>query len=316
MAAAYNRQPINEIKQACSELDFQFVDMLYEKYTYVLFICNKHAYKGIQKINREALMRWAKEGKCLCDYVHRDTEDLRRMSTLSPEVEIIGEYQKSNIKLECKCKVCDHHWFITPNKLQNGRGCPICKNEKLRRQKLKPHSKFVEELHSIQPTLEILSEYQGGNKPLIFKCKVCGLVQELSEAERLLNYSRGCKRCKASAGERRIADYLNSHNIAYEAEKSFIECKSKRPLRFDFYLPIFNACIEYQGEQHYRPVDYSGRQDTTTTNKNFQELQKRDEIKKEFCKMEGIKLLEIPYWESAEINNILNINLGINDCKP
>ena len=46
--------------------------------------------------------------------------------------------------------------------------------------------------------------------------------------------------------------------MIFESQKRFKDCKDKRQLPFDFYLPSYNVCIEYQGEQHYRPIDHFG----------------------------------------------------------
>lgn len=95
-------------------------------HTYVKVICNKHNYKGMQILEVDRLRRWNQKGKCMCDLWNRDTEDLKRDPGLNPNVEIIGEYVKSNIKIKCKCRVCSNEWTATPNKLQQGRGCPVC----------------------------------------------------------------------------------------------------------------------------------------------------------------------------------------------
>jgi len=63
---------------------------------------------------------------------------------------------------------------------------------------------------------------------------------------------------------------------------------------FDFYLPIHNICIEYDGEQHYRSILKFGGDDS------FLKLQKRDKIKTLYCKIRGIKLIRIRFDENIE----------------
>lgn len=69
---------------------------------------------------------------------------------------------------------------------------------------------------------------------------------------------------------------------------------------FDFYLPDYNTCIEYDGELHYKAVDYFGGDDALSNTKC------RDEIKTQYCKENNIKLIRIPYWEFDNIEEILN----------
>ena len=63
-------------------------------------------------------------------------------------------------------------------------------------------------------------------------------------------------------------------------------------------------CIEYDGEQHFRPSAFSG--DEKEAQAKFEEDQKRDAIKNKFCKDNEINLVRIPYWEFKNIDSILN----------
>ena len=115
----------------------------------------------------------------------------------------------------------------------------------------------------------------------------------------------GCPRCKESNGETLIASGLIDLNIKFETEKKFKCCISKfnRPLRFDFYLPDYNMCIEYDGPQHFKMSTYFGKE-------AFENTQNNDKIKNEFCRDNGIKLLRIKYTDKHLIPNILKNNLS------
>lgn len=65
-----------------------------------------------------------------------------------------------------------------------------------------------------------------------------------------------CRYCNISSGEFKISEFLNKHNIFYENEKIFDDCRDIKPLRFDFYLPKYNLVIEYDGKQHFEPVKF------------------------------------------------------------
>lgn len=54
---------------------------------------------------------------------------------------------------------------------------------------------------------------------------------------------RGCSQCKTSHGENKIKFLLEQQNIEFEQEKTFDGCRDNGMLRFDFYLPEYNACI-------------------------------------------------------------------------
>lgn len=71
------------------------------------------------------------------------------------------------------------------------------------------------------------------------------------------------------------------------------KCKNKRKLPFDFYIPDLNVCIEYDGIQHFYPVDQFGGENA------FQECQLNDSIKNAFCQTSNITLLRIRYDQNV-----------------
>lgn len=109
-----------------------------------------------------------------------------------------------------------------------------------------------------------------------------------------------------SQGEAFIDGYLAKMSIPYLRQYKFSDCKYKKELPFDFYLPEQNVCIEYQGIQHYAKIDFfDGDTD------NFETRKLRDNIKRKYCKDNNILLLEIPYYLSKdEIQGILTNKLN------
>ena len=63
---------------------------------------------------------------------------------------------------------------------------------------------------------------------------------------------------------------------------------------FDFYLPDYNVCIEYNGLQHY--TKRFGMSD-----EDFKDRQKKDLIKEQYCEDNNITLINIPYWDYKNI---------------
>ena len=110
------------------------------------------------------------------------------------------------------------------------------------------------------------------------------------------------KSCK-SHGERIITETLNSLNVYYKREMSFETCRSlkNRPLRFDFYIPDYNVCIEFDGEQHYREHKVWGYE-------KFVKTQLTDNKKTEYCLNNNIHLIRIKYDEKLEDIKVKIIN--------
>ena len=59
-----------------------------------------------------------------------------------------------------------------------------------------------------------------------------------------------------------------------------------------------NIAIEYQGKQHFEPVEFFGGQ------KHLEEQRKRDELKREKSEQNGIILICINYWEDISLDLI------------
>ena len=81
---------------------------------------------------------------------------------------------------------------------------------------------------------------------------------------------KSCPLCSESHGEREIRKLLDKYGIRYEREKTFDDLNGigGGQLRFDFYLPDHNMCIEFDGEQHRQYIQ--GMQTKHTRCKNAQ----------------------------------------------
>lgn len=76
--------------------------------------------------------------------------------------------------------------------------------------------------------------------------------------------------------------------------KNCVNPKTNNVLFFDFYLPDYNICIEYDGEQHYKKTRWS--------HDDFEERKYRDSIKNQYCLNNDIPLIRIPYWDYDKLD--------------
>lgn len=124
--------------------------------------------------------------------------------------------------------------------------------------------------------------YNLCHKKVIIICKKHGdfLMKPNSHLNR-----NGCPECRISKGENIISQFLTNHNIDFGKEKKFKDCKDKSLLRFDFYLPDFNTCIEFDGYWHFHPYKHDS--------KRLENIQRRDRIKNIYCRENHIPLIRI-----------------------
>ena len=242
-------------------------------------------------------------GKEKYSAVLRKTHDqyVKEVKKINPDIIVLDYYINNFTPILHKCRKHNIVWMTSPAVILRGGGCVECGKEKLRNCHIKSHDTYVEELSKTNSNIVVLEEYKGTNTSILHKCLIDGYEWMAQPANILHGY--GCPVCNISHGERNTQKWLEKHQIKYIPQKTYDDCKDKKVLPFDFYLPDYNVCIEYQGEQHYRPVEYFGGE------KQFEIQQKHDQIKRNYCKHNNIKLLEIPYWEDIEkaLNNFLFI---------
>lgn len=233
----------------------------------------------------------------------------KQLHQINPDIEIVGNLKNVNTKIQIRCKVCGKEWGATPSHLKSGEGCPSCAIKRARDRYRKSLEEFKREMEKIDSTIEIIDDKYLSNKDKIkCKCKVCN--KEWSASPTNLLKERGCPSCTSSKGEKKVQEWLKKSRIRYETEFTFDECKDKRKMPFDFYLPDYNMVIEYDGQQHFYPTRFGGISQERAEH-NFKEVKRRDELKNLFCEEVGIKLLRISYLQYNEIEDILEKHIII-----
>ena len=120
----------------------------------------------------------------------------------------------------------------------------------------------------------------------------------------------GCPCCNVSKGEEAVRNILIKLQIPFRAENTFPDRKfdKSNALRDDFAI-LDNenqviGTIEYNGEQHYRPLDFSGH-NPERAKAEFKKIQDRDETKTKYLQDHNIPHLIIPYFEYNNIEKIV-----------
>jgi very-short-patch-repair endonuclease len=134
-----------------------------------------------------------------------------------------------------------------------------------------------------------LVEFINFHSPIKIICRIHG---EFKQSPNNHKKGQGCPSCSESKGEKEIRNFLIKNSILFYPQHKFSDCKNIKELPFDFYIEKHKICIEYNGKQHYEPIEYFGGQE------NFLKTKKRDKIKKDYCKNNNIKLFIIKYNEN------------------
>lgn len=233
---------------------------------------------------------------------------VKEVADINPDIIVVGKYIDARTPIEYFCKKHGVLWNSYPDNVLRGIGCKECGNEKARDKNIKSHDQYVDDLYVTNSDIEVIGEYKGAHTAILHRCRIDGYVW-LSKPINTLS-GKGCPQCNESRGERQVRQWLEKHNIKYQYQKTFDDCRDIRVLPFDFYIPEHNVCIEYDGEQHFRPVKFDGKNDEFAT-RQFEKTRYHDQLKTKYCNVHNIHLLRIPYFKNIEeeLNNFYSFNI-------
>ena len=212
------------------------------------------------------------------------------------------DYQGNKIKV---CIICNNHehpfeFWQKPNSHLRGDGCPKCKSIKQSQRQNSTTENFIEKAnkkHGIGTYDYSKIKYINAYTKVEIICPKHGKFSQMPSSHLS---GQGCPKCNKYKGEIVIRDFLTKYKMEFEEQKKFKGCKDKRELKFDFYLPKYNLCIEYDGIQHFEKVNWDGKYTDKKLEENLQSYKLRDKIKNDYCKNNEIGLLRIRYDENVK----------------
>ena len=262
-----------------NKYNYSLVEYVNRK-TKVKIICQQH---GVFEQEPHNHINGQECGKC--HGLHKTTDDF-----IKEAKEVHGnKYDYSLVEyIDSKTKVniiCSQHgeFMQLPYAHIFGQGCPKCIGLH------KTTDDFIKEAKEVHGNKYDYSntDYQTSKEKIKIICDRHG---EFKQTPNMHLRGNGCPICRESKGEKLVREFLIKNNIKYIQEQTFKKCKNKQVLPFDFYLPNYNTCIEYDGVQHFKPIKAFGGQ------KGFDLIKQNDLIKTNFCHENNISLIRIPYF--------------------
>ena len=205
--------------------------------------------------------------------------------------ELLDEYKNNRTPLKMKCPLGHITDTMTYWSFKKGCRCPECSR------KAKLTYEYVEQQFEEEGYEMISTEYKNANTKLEVRCPK-GHEWETTYAH--FYDGKRCPHCKTSKGENKVKEILEKLDIEYIQQYKFDDCKVTYRMLFDFYLPEYNCCIEYDGRQHYEIVERFGGLD------GFINTKFRDAYKNWYCEKNNIRMIRISYKDYKNIEEILN----------
>lgn len=239
----------------------QNAESFYNKYK--KYVCKK-CYPNKNNLMQQTILKF---------YLWKDNQDSFNFKNIPKKI-------NSKTLIKGTCTFCGKESEKTIYDYLKNKKCKYCAKNVL---------KTIEEYQAEVGEEYTVLQYNGMSHKNKFKHNLCGFCYQASSTSFL------CPRCKGTKGERKVRAWLLKNNIIFQEQKVFIINNHK--LRVDFYLPEYNYVIEYNGQQHYKPINFFGGETT------FKRQQLYDNYKRQYFKNQ---MLEISYIDYNNINLLLN----------
>ena len=199
----------------------------------------------------------------------------------------LDHYVNNHTKLMVKHNKCGNIYEVKPNDFLTGHRCPYCAGYIK-----KNNISFKQEVYNLVGNeYTFLDTYINARTKLRVKHNRCNTIYKVTPNNFFTGYR--CPYCNSPRGETIISKILDTLNIKYEYQKSFDDLIDVHPLSYDFFIPNQAILIEYQGIQHYQPVDHFGGGD------RFKIQQKHDKMKLSYAKANHYNLIAVPYTQDT-----------------
>ena len=260
---------------------------------------------GNYKVIRGADLRSGHVNSCGCLYGQHSVKN--EIGNKYGRLTVIERAEKQGVRgalWKCQCN-CGNIVIASGGDLRNGsvQSCGCLVKERSREANLKD---LTGQRFGKLTILSLNKNETIKNKATFWNCKCdCGNNKIIRGQSLKMGAVKSCGCLKTSFAEEQIEKLLKENHINYKKEFCFSDLRTPKNgiPRFDF--AIFNSegkllkLIEYDGEQHYKPLKIWGGEET------FQYRQEIDKLKTEYCIQHNIKLLRIPYTQDL---NKLTIN--------
>jgi len=200
-----------------------------------------------------------------------------------------------------------HVWkALFSNVIYNNTWCPKCSSENKRIDGLNIATQIAKERDGAC----LSKKYINARTKMIWKCNKCNSVWNATIHD-IKDSFTWCPLCNIREGKNQkiLTNILNklfpNFNIKFNFRGfDWLKTMGGHKQELDIYVPLLKLAIEYDGEQHFRPIQVFGGQ------KEFEETLRRDALKnmKVAEHPEDVAtFIRIPYTEPITEENIIRI---------
>jgi len=212
------------------------------------------------------------------------------------------DFDDERVFLKCNSCSNDFDCSFVRLRISGNDNCPSCSNSKLKNLEI-CNAEIINKFQGYMNLIMI--EYRGSREKSLYKCSDCHKLNEKYH-HKVMGGSK-CDFCRKSNNiwaDDLYFNLINEFKLEVEREVTFEDLKSginqNYSLRFDFGVYHKNkliCLIEFDGEQHYKPIEFFGGESS------FENQKSNDNTKNEYCENMNIPLIRVRQRNYARYRN-------------
>ncbi len=215
------------------------------------------------------------------------------------------EYNNSRSPLQLKCNKCGHHWTTKFSHIVSNHWCAKCAG--ILCKDLSYARKIIEDKGGIL----LSTAYINSNTPLLVICCKCN--NKWTPTIDNIKAGKWCKYCSSGKTQKKlfkiVKEIYSTCNAEYDYSgfKWLKNAKNGKSQHIDIYVHninrSFSLAIEYDGEQHFLPINYCGNR--SKAENRLKKIQARDIMKDNRIKEHPF---DIKYFIRFNYRDHINLN--------
>lgn len=118
---------------------------------------------------------------------------VKKLARIHPDIIAVEQYINAKTPILHLCKKHQIKWFITPDSILHGCGCPECSKESFKKATTRTRDEYISELSLKNPDLILIGDYFGNKTPTSHYCKIHDYIFNITPDGALAGH--GCKYC-------------------------------------------------------------------------------------------------------------------------
>lgn len=216
---------------------------------------------------------------------------------------LLSKYVNCKSYIAIRCNTCGYEDTARADVLEKGRQCKNCLRDRYSTEYLKTTEEYGKEIYdTTMGEYELVGDYTGVSSYVTIRHNKC--LHEYQVYPFMFKRGRRCPNCNESKGESLVKKALDILGVAYKYQGNSSDLPNlNHRYSYDFYLYNADILIEYQGIQHYEPVELFGGEPM------YKIQVANDAYKQQYALDNNYYLIEIPYTEDT-LEKVINFLLA------